>query len=182
MTLRRCTRRATGICRCADVRAAPDWRFWLGQGHTALVLEDSRGRVVAYASVDPPASAERLRMAEASAADAGAARALVAHCWRTRVRQGQRSTDPGAAAGTSCRAGGPAHGRRSPARRTLPDGEQPDEAALAGVVDLPLLLEALAPEFERRLARSRYAGWSGNLRIEIETERITLAFAEGARR
>jgi len=50
---------------------------------------------------------------------------------------------------------------------------------LAGVVDLPLLLEALAPEFERRLARSRYAGWSGNLRMEIETERITLAFAEG---
>jgi hypothetical protein len=54
-----------------------------------------------------------------------------------------------------------------------------DRTPLAGVVDLPLLLEALAPELERRLARSRYAGWSGNLRMEIETERITLAFAEG---
>jgi hypothetical protein len=61
-------------------------------------------------------------------------------------------------------------------RATPQDAE---DAALAGVVDLPALLEALAPELERRLARSRYAGWSGNLRLEIETERITLAFDAG---
>ena len=46
-------------------------------------------------------------------------------------------------------------------------------------MDLPAALEALAPEFEPRLERSRYAGWSGNLRVEIETERVTLAFVEG---
>jgi hypothetical protein len=51
--------------------------------------------------------------------------------------------------------------------------------ALAGVVDLVGMLEALTPEIERRLARSRYAGWSGNLRIEIATERITLALESG---
>ena len=35
------------------------------------------------------------------------------------------------------------------------------------------------PEFDRRLAGSRYAGWTGDLRIEIDTERITLALADG---
>jgi hypothetical protein len=57
--------------------------------------------------------------------------------------------------------------------------EPSSHTPLAGVVDLPLMLEMLSHEFERRLARSRYAGWSGNLRVELETERITLALAEG---
>lgn len=51
---------------------------------------------------------------------------------------------------------------------------------MAGVVDLPAMLEALAPEFERRLARSRYADWSGNLRVELLTERITVTVAAGS--
>jgi hypothetical protein len=57
--------------------------------------------------------------------------------------------------------------------------EDARHAALAGVVDLPGLLEALTPEFERRLAASRYLGWSATLRVDIETEPITLAFAAG---
>jgi hypothetical protein len=54
-----------------------------------------------------------------------------------------------------------------------------DQTTLAGVVDLPMLLAALAPELEQRLAGSRYTGWSGNLRVEIATERITLALEAG---
>ncbi|MEP7190970.1 MAG: sterol carrier protein domain-containing protein, partial [Roseiflexaceae bacterium] len=64
-------------------------------------------------------------------------------------------------------------------RISLTASKSSKHTPLAGVVDLPLLLAALVPEFERRLARSRYAGWSGNLRLEIDTERITLAFADG---
>ncbi len=41
------------------------------------------------------------------------------------------------------------------------------------------MLRSLVPEIERRLLGSRYAGWSGNLRIEIATERITLACDSG---
>jgi predicted acetyltransferase len=54
-----------------------------------------------------------------------------------------------------------------------------DDVALAGVVDLPTMLTALTPEFERRLEHSRYAGWSGNVRVEIETGRVTLAIQDG---
>jgi hypothetical protein len=158
----------------AEVRAAPDWRAWLGEAEAALALEDARGRVIGYAAAVLAGYAARLEIAEAAAADAGAARVLCAGllAWaRQRGFDGVRFAlapwHPVARAGLY--AGGQPRLAASP----------PAGAELAGVVDLPALLEALAPEFERRLALSRYAGWSGNLRIEIETERITLALDAG---
>jgi predicted N-acetyltransferase YhbS len=163
----------------AEVRVAPDWRWWLGQGHAALVLEDSRGRVVAYASGDPPASTDRLCIAEASAADAGVARGLVAALLAHARSQGLDRLSLALPPAQPVAQAALLMGGVARLAATLVDGEQHGEAALAGVVDLPGMLEALAPEFERRLAGSRYAGWSGNLRVEIETERVTLALAAG---
>jgi hypothetical protein len=158
----------------AAIRTLPDWRFWLSGAYQAL--EDHRGRLVAYAALELDQSPNTLEVGEATAADAGAARALCAalqaraHAERRQVVRLKLS--PWHVLGQAAlHLGGAAAIRAAPAA-----GEQ---QALAGVVDLPLLLAALAPEFERRLARSRYAGWSGNLRVEIETERITLALAAG---
>jgi hypothetical protein len=159
-----------------EIRTAPDWRYWLADDRQKLVAEDNRTRIAAYATIEPgPAG---LTVAEAAAADAGAARVLCralqsyAHTQRLELLLALSPWHLVAQAalhlnGTARLA---AHSER---------GQRQGDNEIAGVVDLPLLLEALAPEFERRLAHSRYAGWSGNLRMEIETERITLAFAKG---
>jgi predicted N-acetyltransferase YhbS len=159
-----------------ELRTAPDWRAWLAAGPTALALEDSRARVAAYAIIGADAEPGALPIAEAAAADAGAARVLCAALAAHAQTQGANSlalalSPAHLVAQAALHLGGAASIRATP--------EDAKEAALAGIVDLPAMLEALAPEFERRLAGSRYAGWGGNLRIEIETERITLAFAEG---
>jgi hypothetical protein len=119
---------------------------------------------------------DALSIAEAAAADAGAARelcaALVIHA---QILGAQRLAFMLSPTHLVVRAalhlGGTA--------RVSAALDDVGEVALAGIVDLPAMLEALAPEFERRLVGSHYAGWGGNLRIEIATERITLAFAEG---
>jgi hypothetical protein len=170
----------------AEARVLPDWRAWLAGEHTALALEDGRGRVVGYARVPSPpdplsqprerGSPDSLIVAEAAAADAGAARSLLAALTRLAQARGlQRLALLLAPAHVVARAALHLGG----AARIAATPDEAGDAPLAGVVDLPGTLEALAPEFERRLAASRYAGWSGNLRIEIATERITLAFAEG---
>ncbi|MFN8503194.1 sterol carrier protein domain-containing protein [Kouleothrix sp.] len=148
-----------------EARAAPDWRAWLAD-HTALVLEDGRGRVVAYAA--PAVSAPSI--AEAAAADAGAARLLLRGLLAVAGAPLRLLLPPAhPLAQAALQLGGTASQR---AYSTAP-------AALAGVVDLPGLLAALAPELERRLAASRYSGWGGSLRIELEAERVTLAFEHG---
>jgi len=157
-----------------DERAAPDWRAWLGQ-HVALALEDARGRVVAYAAFAADQIGERLAIDEAAAADSGAARQLCAALIdraRTEGRAGLllKLAPWHPVAQAALHMGGTA-------RLQVPADTEP--AALAGVVDLMGVLESLAPESERRLARSRYAGWSGNLRLELATERFTLAFDQG---
>jgi hypothetical protein len=157
-----------------EVRAAPDWRRWLFDQHTVLALEDTRGRVIAYAAIAHGPPEDALTVAEAAAADAGAARQLCrALLARTRDQQPLcLALAPWqSVAQAALQLGGAARIGATPARAA--------ETALAGVVDLPVLLETLVPEFDRRLAISRYAGWSGNLRIEIETERITLACENG---
>jgi len=158
----------------ADERAAPDWRVWLGQ-HAALALEDARGRVVAYAALAADQGADLLAIGEAAAADAGAARQLCAALLDraraqslARLRLKLAPWHPVAQA--ALHLGGTAQ-LRAPA--------EVEVAPLAGVVDLMGALEALIPEFERRLARSRYAGWDGNLRLDLATERFTLAFEQG---
>jgi len=157
-------------------RSAPDWRFWLAGDRMQLVAEDQRGRVAAYATTDPgPAG---LTVDEAAAADAGTARLLChslqnyAHAqgWSLRLALSPWHTVAQAALHLNGTARLSAHAT---------SGDQHGYDQIAGIVDLPLLLEALVPEFDRRLARSRYAGWSGTLRMEIETERITLAFTAG---
>jgi hypothetical protein len=157
-----------------DERAAPDWRAWIEQ-HAALTLEDTRGRVVGYAALAAGQTGGPLAIDEAAAADAGAARQL---CGALLDRAGKEELagielqlapwHPVAQA--ALHMGGTA-------RLRAPADDKP--AALAGVVDLMGALEALAPEFERRLAHSRYAGWSGSLRLELATERFTLAFDQG---
>jgi predicted acetyltransferase len=154
-------------------RSAPDWRFWLADDPQKLVAEDNRTRIAAYATIEPgPAG---LTVAEAAAADAGAARvlcrALQSYAHTQRLELLLTLSPWHLVAQAALHLNGTA--------RLAAHSERQGDDELAGVVDLPLLLEALAPEFERRLAHSRYAGWSGNLRLEIETERITLAFAEG---
>jgi hypothetical protein len=161
-----------------EIRSAPDWRFWLAGDQVVWGLDDTRGRLVAYAAISSragEASPAKLDVQEAAAADAGAARTLCMALLGYSQKQDFAQVDM----------------RLSPwhlvaqaalqlwSQLSLTASKPSNRTPLAGVVDLPLLLEALAPEFERRLARSRYAGWSGNLRMEIETERITLAFAAG---
>ncbi|MFN5369101.1 MAG: sterol carrier protein domain-containing protein [Roseiflexaceae bacterium] len=50
---------------------------------------------------------------------------------------------------------------------------------LAGVIDLPLMLNALVPAFERRLRTSAYANWQGGVRVEISDERAMLMINAG---
>lgn len=45
---------------------------------------------------------------------------------------------------------------------------------LAGVIDLPLMLEALKPAFRQRLQASPYATWNGGVRVEISDERAMI--------
>jgi predicted acetyltransferase len=116
------------------------------------------------------------QIAEAAAADAGAGRALLTALRGYAHAQGLQQIGLALApahpvARAALHLGGAAHINATP--------DDAGRAALAGVVDLPAVLEALVPEFEPRLGRSRYAGWSGNLRVETETERVTLAFAAG---
>ncbi|MBK9714615.1 MAG: sterol carrier protein domain-containing protein [Kouleothrix sp.] len=159
----------------SDLRAAPDWRAWLGE-RRPLALEDARGRLVAYAlPAEPDGAAGALTVVEAGVADAGVARtlceALLARAGASGYGTLRLALSPWhPLAQAALQLGGVARIERPP---------QEAAAALAGVVDLPLLLGALLPELERRLARSRYAGWSGGLRIELATERAVLALAGG---
>jgi hypothetical protein len=159
----------------SEARAAPDWRAWLTRDRAPLALEDVRGRVIAYATIEEHKSADALSAAEAAAADAGAARGLIMALRARAQEQGAQRLSLELS---------PWHPVAQAALQMQGDiqiaaGGCAGPAALAGVVDLPGILEALVPEFERRLANSRYAGWSGNLRVEIETERITVALADG---
>jgi hypothetical protein len=158
----------------AEDRAAPDWRAWLSD-HDVLVLEDGRGRVVAYAALSEGGLPSALGLAEAAAADAGAARQLCAALVARARADGQadvlfRLAPWHPVAQAAIHLGGSA-------RLSGPAADEPAE--LAGVVDLPGALAQLAPELERRLAGSRYAGWDGNLRLELASERATLAFERG---
>jgi predicted acetyltransferase len=161
-----------------EIRTAPDWRYWLAGDRAAWGLEDARGRLVAYAAMNSRAvedSRATLDVQEAAAADAGAARALcmalLGHSQNQDCEQIHMQLSPWHLVAQAA--------LQLWSHISLTASKPSNHTPLAGVVDLPLLLEALAPELKRRLARSRYAGWSGNLRLEIETERITLAFDEG---
>jgi hypothetical protein len=156
----------------AEVRAAPDWRAWLTAGHSALVLEDSRSRLTAYARITRGAST--LTIDEAAAADAGAAQALIGGLRQYALASGQPIVLTLAPSHLVAQAA--LHERADMRIRAANDGAG---APLAGIVDLPGMLEALVPVFEQRLAGSRYAGWNGALRVEIETERVVLSFRDG---
>ncbi len=51
---------------------------------------------------------------------------------------------------------------------------------LAGVIDLPKMLEALKPAFRNRILASEYADWQGGVRVEISDERAMIMFDRGA--
>ncbi len=160
-----------------EIYTAPNWRFRFAGDEQILAIEDNRRRLIAYCTIEH--QKDQLKISEAAAADAGAARVLCSALQAQAHAQGQSGLQMTLS---------PWHLVAQAAlhlnghvRLIAPsDGvDRQGYGEIAGVVDLPLLLEALVPEFELRLARSRYAGWSGNLRMEIETERITLAFSEG---
>lgn len=50
---------------------------------------------------------------------------------------------------------------------------------LAGVIDLPTMLNALVPAFEARVRSSEYADWCGGVRIEISDERAMIVLDRG---
>ncbi|MEO7912604.1 MAG: sterol carrier protein domain-containing protein [Roseiflexaceae bacterium] len=159
-----------------EIRTTPDWRYWLAGDQVAWALEDARRRLVAYAVMNSWAAEDSratLYVQEAAAADAGAARALcmAVHGHSQNCEQIHMRLSPWHLVAQAA--------LQLWSHISLTASKPSKRTPLAGVVDLPLLLEALVPEFERRMARSRYAGWSGNLRLEIDTERITLAFADG---
>lgn len=54
------------------------------------------------------------------------------------------------------------------------------QSIMAGVIDLPLMLEALKPAFRQRVLASPYAEWSGGVRVEISDERAMIMFDHGA--
>lgn len=148
------------------VRAAPDWRAWLEQ-RVAWVLDDQRGRSVAYATRTDPADSAPVQ--EAAAADAGTARSLLAAlasqrpCRLTLPPRHRVTLAALQLGGQTCIRAAPQNGPQT----------------LAGVVDLPGALQALAPELTSRLARSRYAGWSGRLSIEVGGEHAGLRAVGG---
>ena len=54
-----------------------------------------------------------------------------------------------------------------------------NRSLMAGVIDLPLMLEALKPAFRQRILASPYAEWSGGVRVEISDERAMIMFDHG---
>lgn len=49
-------------------------------------------------------------------------------------------------------------------------------AVMAGVIDLPIMLDALKPSFRQRILASPYAHWRGGVRVEISDERAMIMF------
>jgi hypothetical protein len=149
------------------LRAAPDWRARLERAPEIFVLDDQRGRSVAYAA--PLETAGHVAIEEAAAADAGAGRALLAAlasqrpCALTLPPRHRVALAALQLGGQTCIGAAPQDGAQE----------------LAGVVDLHNALQALAPELTARLARSRYAGWTGHLSIEVASERAGLASRDG---
>jgi hypothetical protein len=148
----------------APLRAPPDWRWLLAAPQGWLALDDGRGRLVAYGRLVGGT------VVEAAAADAGAARTLLGglagHGARTLALPPAHPV-----ARAALLLGGAGRLDTPPA-----DGD----AELWGVVDLPAALEALAPELARRLAGSRYAGWSGAVRLQGDAGAATIRCAAGA--
>jgi hypothetical protein len=162
----------------SQVRAAPDWRAWVHADQTTLALEDSRGRLTGYALIGMPAVRDMLCIAEAAVADSGVARALCAALLDRASSAGLRGIALMLPA-THTLARAALHLGGAARLTATPVGDHADRSGMAGIVELPGMLEALIPAFEQRLAGSRYADWSGNLRIELEAERITLTLAAG---
>lgn len=54
-----------------------------------------------------------------------------------------------------------------------------NHAVMAGVIDLPMMLDALKPAFRQRILASAYAEWSGGVRVEISDERAMIMFDRG---
>jgi hypothetical protein len=150
----------------AEVRTRADWhQFDLSN---AVVLRDAAGRLLAYAHAAPGQD----DLCEGGAVDASAARALL----QALALRGSTLTlalpfeHPLTQAALQ-------RGAVLTLRSATSDVQV--SQLLAGVVDLSALLAVLAPEFERRLKRSRYAGWSGAVRLELATGRATLLAENG---
>jgi hypothetical protein len=145
----------------SELRSPADWRSWPMIG-TAFACEDGRGWVIGYLLLSDQ------RVIEAGAADAGAARMLIAALAGAASWLHLPMAHPITQA--ALHMGGELHIRAS----------QPQEhAPLAGVLDLAGIFAQLLPVCERRLAGSRYDRWSGTLGIAMHHEQIVLVFTNG---
>jgi GNAT superfamily N-acetyltransferase len=167
--------RCYGALALSQERALPDWRALLADSPPPLTLRDRQDRLVGYVLLAPPAPGDggALRVAEAAAADSGSAAALLAGLGAAAASRPIAPLDlpPGhLIARAALQLGGELRLRAAPSEGMV---EQ------AGVVDIAAALAALAPELERHLAVSRYAGWSGAIGIETDDERVTLVLADG---
>ncbi|NOK72078.1 MAG: hypothetical protein GFH24_608290n376 [Chloroflexi bacterium AL-N5] len=163
-----------------DLRVAADWRMWGDTTPHIHILEDAQGRTLAYAVQHQGMPSNELRIVEAAAADVGVASSLIDHLQRyayannaTHIGLALPSYHPVIQAMLQC--GGTSHIRTQTTRDNLTNGL----VDLAGVIDLPMILSALQPDLERRLASSHYATWSGSIQFVLARQQITLTIANG---
>jgi hypothetical protein len=143
-------------------RSIAEWRVW-PRAETLWVLEDGRGRVAGYACIEVG------QVIEAVAADAGVARLLLAGLAQQHAQATLALSPNHPVMQAAIQLGA----------QLIVQRDQRDLLPLAGVLDLAGILTQIAPELIRRLADSRYAGWSGNLSIELIDQRVVLGFRAG---
>lgn len=153
----------------AEVRTPADWRALIPSQPGLLALHDRAGRVVAYARLD------RAAVVEAAAVDAGMARSLV----KALLNHGRSTAIAVTLALSVAHPVAQAAMQLAGVLRLATHGTRAVSVPLAGIVDLPAMLTALVPELEQRIAHSRYAGWSGGVRIELGGGRATLLADHG---
>ncbi|MGQ9681765.1 MAG: GNAT family N-acetyltransferase [Anaerolineae bacterium] len=160
-------------------RTAGVWQWLLPDLGDVVVMEGAAGPIAGYARVEQRAVLHKLRVTEAAAADGRAAQALLAILGNRARREGLETlylplSFEHPLARTALLAGGQVH----LAGPSMP-GSHWGHADQARVLDLRAALQALAPTLNRRLATSRYAGWTGTLALDTESGGATLELTAG---
>lgn len=159
----------------STVRDEDIWRYLLQhtQGSEMesekWLIEDSRGNVVGYAVLPTSHFGAELTVSEVSRLSFDAALALLNHL---KVRAEQLGK-PG------IRLNIPPNCSLMQVARPFTDHEYSTYAWQICVPDMVALLRALAPVFERRIARSLFAGLTREVPICLYRETIALRFAKG---
>lgn len=151
-------RTSTAGLSLVPVRSDAEWQHWIG--HAApRILTGRNGQIIAFAAEG-----------EAGAEDAAAARALV------QVLAAANQPIPHLPARHLVTQALLQLGGRVELFAAPPD----TRTSLYGVVDLALLLEEMRAVLTVRVAQSRYAGWSGLVRLEADGGPVDLRVRGGA--